>query len=603
MVSDPSVNTSVGDGTGYQSNVKLAVAPDGSSWIAWLDQQVNSLTFGVRLQRLSPDGFEVLPHNGILITNSPQTSTNPSLVEWDLSVDANGNAVLVIADVRAGGDYDVYAYLVDPSGNLPWGQNGVMLSNDNELESSPLVKQMTDGTYVFAWRRVPGGSNARFVVQRLDAAGVPQLAANGVEVMVGVPWDDPWNLGMVASTGGSFILTWTTDLATTPPPSPNHLHSQKFDLTVAPLWGSSPIAVYDASSTYGPEVQSDGAGGAFYAWSAVGGASPESSCWVQHIDASGIEVFPHNGVEVSGGAVIYYGVEGDFFPTFAQLGGDLIVFWRRDFLGTFGILYHEVRRQRISATGQRLWGIAGIPLLNNDAGDPHAFAAPNGAICIFRSQVQIQAQRVDGNGGLMWGQFGHTVSTYYPSSGPPLPHSAAAPDGSIITVWNKVRYMDLDVFAQNLGLNGTLGVQPSVTTYGCGVNLPGSLIVASGMPSIGTTFSLGIDDPTGSMPAGSAALLAIALAPDPAYPCGQVVPGGSMTAFGGPGEILVDLASMVELIAGPAWLGPGLPSTTAFAIPYFPPALGLTVFVQGALFDQGTGWVGLSNALRVHVGY
>ena len=147
--------------------------------------------------------------------------------------------------------------------------------------------------------------------------------------------------------------------------------------------------------------------------------------------------------------------------------------------------------------------------MNNAASNPCAFPAPNGAICIFYDQATIQAQRVDGNGGLMWGLFGHTVSTHSPFS--PYYHSAAAPDGSIITVWNEVRYSDLDVFAQNLGLNGTLGVQPSVTTYGCGVNLPGSLIVASGMPSIGTTFSLGIDDPTGSMPAGSAALLAIAL--------------------------------------------------------------------------------------------
>ena len=65
-----------------------------------------------------------------------------------------------------------------------------------------------------------------------------------------------------------------------------------------------------------------------------------------------------------------------------------------------------------------------------------------------------------------------------------------------------------------------------------------------------------------------------------------------MTAFGGPGEILVDLASIVQLIAGPTWLGPGVPSTIAFVIPYFPPALGLTVSVQAALFDQGTGWVG-----------
>src|SRR6185369_11732041 len=97
--------------------------------------------------------------------------------------------------------------------------------------------------------------------------------------------------------------------------------------------------------------------------------------------------------------------------------------------------------------------------------------------------------------------------------------------------------------------------------YGCGINEPGSLVVVSGTPAIGTTFTVGVDDPSGSMPAGSTSFLVVSALPDAAFPCGAPVPNAAMAVPGQPGELLVDLGlQIVPMLTGPSWAGPGLPS-------------------------------------------
>ena len=55
------------------------------------------------------------------------------------------------------------------------------------------------------------------------------------------------------------------------------------------------------------------------------------------------------------------------------------------------------------------------------------------------------------------------------------------------------------------GMTGTVTINQGVP-YGCGVNPPGSLTTLSGKPQIGTTWTLGIDNPLGTQPSGLAFL-------------------------------------------------------------------------------------------------
>jgi len=147
---------------------------------------------------------------------------------------------------------------------------------------------------------------------------------------------------------------------------------------------------------------------------------------------------------------------------------------------------------------------------------------------------------------------------------------------------------------------------PAVAPYGCGVNPPGSLVVQSGSPSIGTTFVLGVDNPLGTQSAGAFPILALALAPDAAFPCGTSIPGWGMAAPGSPGELLLNLLppDPVLFLAGTPWTGPGSPVPFALPVPGNCALVGLALYAQGALLDPGaTSGVplGLTEALVIRI--
>ena len=183
-----------------------------------------------------PTAYEAWPHNGLLISGNAQAT---SLMDWDLITDSAANAVLCFTDIRAGGDYDIYAYRISPAGAFLWGTNGVALSNDGNFEANSVVAEMTDGTCVFAWMRSVTGAAGRLVVQKLDTLGTPLL-------------------------------------------------------------GTSALAVYDAASlpiAHKAQLLADGAGGAFNAWHVSVGSFFQGR--VQHVNSAGVEVLAHGGIEVS----------------------------------------------------------------------------------------------------------------------------------------------------------------------------------------------------------------------------------------------------------------------------------------------------------------
>jgi hypothetical protein len=128
---------------------------------------------------------------------------------------------------------------------------------------------------------------------------------------------------------------------------------------------------------------------------------------------------------------------------------------------------------------------------------------------------------------------------------------------------------------------------PGVFVGGCGVNPRGSLRVLGGSASVGAALALGIDNPLGTQAAGSWALLALSLLPDPAFPCGTVHPGWGMTAAGG--EVAIALGAAVLHSAAQPWNGAGQATPVSIAIPASPGLAGLVVWAQGAILDPMPG--------------
>ena len=151
-------------------------------------------------------------------------------------------------------------------------------------------------------------------------------------------------------------------------------------------------------------------------------------------------------------------------------------------------------------------------------------------------------------------------------------------------------------------LFGTCGL---ARVYGCGVNPLQSMQVLNGVPSLGSTLTLGVHNPVNSQPAGSVTLLMLASEPDPAFPCGTRIPGVGMRGRGAAGELLVSAVypNPFLIVAGLPWFG--APSRFRVLIPVNQALIGARFYAQGAIIDPiarlGVG-VALTDAVVMRLG-
>jgi hypothetical protein len=147
---------------------KVAAAMDGSGYVSWFDNASGS--YEVYLQHLDRFGNETWPHNGILVSGHPQ---NTSLVDWDLIADSQGYGIVVFTDTRDDLNLDVYAYRISPGGQFVWGADGIPLSpaGNRDYEVHPQCAELSDGSFVFTWPRLPDAGDGAIMVQKVSADG------------------------------------------------------------------------------------------------------------------------------------------------------------------------------------------------------------------------------------------------------------------------------------------------------------------------------------------------------------------------------------------------------------------------------------------------
>ncbi|MBU1702041.1 MAG: T9SS type A sorting domain-containing protein [Candidatus Eisenbacteria bacterium] len=465
--SDPAVNLAIADGAGDQVVPKVAVTSDGGCYVSWYDAPAG---YNVRLQKLDASGNEVWSHNGILVSAHPQ---NTWITDWDLIADSSGNAVIVFNDIRAGGDWDIYAYKVAPDGTMLWGADGIAISDNADFEASPKVTEASDGDFVIVWQRDPDAGDGQIYMQRLAPDGTLRLTAGGIPV-AGETGKTPGFCVICPGDAGSVIVGWIQDMSTYY--SNRYYRAEKFDASGASLWGA-PVDVYNETALplgYVPIIQSDGAGGAALLWHSYFNGYYNSH--LQHLDAAGSEVFPHNGLTVSTMAGMYH-----IDPTLAQCGGDFLVFWSEEpttqsMWGVYG--------QRFAPDGTRLWGNSGhvfLPMDGLEKNFHRALSMPDGA-AVYWIEVPggygsdiIRGFRSDMDGNMVWaGSVIDVAST--PSGKGRLP-VALGPAGKSYLIWEDSRAGSIDVYGQTVNMDGSLGITSGVveipsTRLALGQNFP-----------------------------------------------------------------------------------------------------------------------------------
>lgn len=433
---DPSSNLVVADRSGPQVQPKVVARVDGGFYVSWFDDSTGG--YDVYLQRLDAAGVELWPHNGVLVADRNYSSTQ----DYGLAIDTAGNALLAFRDDRGGVNDDVTVVKISPDGDALWGPNGVQVWTGGGFVGMPDVCGTSDGNVVVAWSV---DSDVR--VTKLDSGGSTIWA---------IPISPPSGLlflnAVVASDAGSAIVSMVHQ----PVFMTNHLWAQKLaSADGAPLWGSSPVVVFDGGSLQMgnfPPFVGDGSGGAVFAWYTN---SPSLQCRAQRVLANGTEAFAHQGVEVStDGSRLRVGPSAAFLPGMQET----VVFWTEENTmqsqwGLYG--------QKLDQGGVRQWTDAGrelVPLGGNQIANVVTLPYADGALVAWSDGTSIgpiRATRVDGAGDFVWlGSFADLKTS---TTGTSRLEGALSSQGFAAFAWSDGDFSTADILAQNLNGDGSLG--------------------------------------------------------------------------------------------------------------------------------------------------
>ncbi len=450
--SDPNVNLMIADTSGEQDLPKSVVCPDGSTYISWFDNRGGG--YAVYMQRLDAYGVKEWGNNGLLISNNPQSS---SLVDYDLTCDAQNNAIVVFTDTRSG-ELDVFAYKISPTGQFLWGANGVALSSNPGFEANPTVAVTSDGYAVVTW--IFAVNPYKIYMQKLDASGAKMW---GAAPLVYGSATEGYNYPVVVpSDSGSVIVVHKVTTGNFPAQTVK-LAAQKFNAAGAPQLGTGGVWIQSLGKVmaYTAQfVEPDGVGGAIVAWHDDRNSINLQSAWVQRIKSDGTLAFPANGSECATTSSIH-----KWSPVAGKLTGsdEVMAFWRY----TNSDQNQEgLACQKFSATGTRSFtddGLVLTPMSNaNNVVGYDMVTTANASFFVYNRGNQsgientIQGMYITSAGVNAWG---NPVALSTLVSDKLRLQIVKGPGDAGLAFWTDGRLDGYGIYGQRINSNGSLGNQ------------------------------------------------------------------------------------------------------------------------------------------------
>src|SRR5689334_14662890 len=118
---DPAVNTPVAAVAGDQVHVVALANSDGSTIVAWEDARGGNRD--IYAQKLDPSGVALWGSNGLVVCNAGGDQTEPHIAS-----DGSGGCIVAWIDRRSGGA-DLYSQHLNSTGVATWTFNGLILCN------------------------------------------------------------------------------------------------------------------------------------------------------------------------------------------------------------------------------------------------------------------------------------------------------------------------------------------------------------------------------------------------------------------------------------------------------------------------------------------
>jgi hypothetical protein len=171
--------------------VELCSDGHGGAIIAYVDGRDQATTSdNIYAQRIDSAGNPVWQADGVPVC------TADSIQFWPAIVNNNSNAIIAWQDYRSG-NYDIYAQMIDSSGNLKWVVNGVSVHlPTGQQEQYPKIIRNKRGGAIISWADY---SIYKTVMQSLDSNSLFIWNNTGINTLGGYNNIKPILLGGVVS--------------------------------------------------------------------------------------------------------------------------------------------------------------------------------------------------------------------------------------------------------------------------------------------------------------------------------------------------------------------------------------------------------------------
>lgn len=141
---------------GEQTGVYMVSDGDDGFLVIWRDSRNGNID--AYAQRLAPDGSAVWPENGVVLAEGPGDQLGSDPV-----ADGEGGLISIVGGYCCG---SLRVQRIDPTGQRPWGNQGVFL-NENSIQLDASVALAGDGGVYCAWSDYRNG-NWDVYLQRFD---------------------------------------------------------------------------------------------------------------------------------------------------------------------------------------------------------------------------------------------------------------------------------------------------------------------------------------------------------------------------------------------------------------------------------------------------
>ena len=158
---------------------------------------------------------------------------------------------------------DILDRRLQTSENISWETNGTIICDAAASQTSPQIVSDGDSGAIIVWKDGREGSGEEDIyAQKIDSTGQAQWTTNGSVICNAT--DNQFSPQLVSDSAGGAIITWIDNRPST---TSNDIYAQKINSGGVVQWDVNGTVICNATSSQGgPQIVSDGAGGAIISW-------------------------------------------------------------------------------------------------------------------------------------------------------------------------------------------------------------------------------------------------------------------------------------------------------------------------------------------------